>query len=71
MPGLLEPVVGTRSPLPGGTGGGLSQEAILRAILTQRMQQQAQPNLGLGSLQANPLTNPRAILDAQMRAQGQ
>lgn len=46
----------------------MSQEAILRALLMQRLQQQAQPNLGLP--QANYLTNPRAVLEAQIRQQG-
>lgn len=76
MAGLLDPngvpVVGSRSPLPQGGGGGLTQEAILRALLLQRMAaSQPQGNLGMGSLPANPLTNPRAILDAQMKAAGQ
>jgi hypothetical protein len=77
MPGLLldangVPVVGSRSPLPQGGGGGLSQEALLRMIMAQRMAaSQPQPNLGFGALPTNPLTNPRAIADWQMRQAGQ
>jgi hypothetical protein len=78
MPGLIldangVPVVGSRSPLPqGGTGGGLSPEALLRLRIMQRMAaSQPQPNLGFGSLPANPLTDPRAIADWQMRQAGQ
>lgn len=73
MPGLLDssgvPVVGSRSPVPTSGAGPMSQEALIKALLMARMQQQ--PNLGMGSLPANPLTNPRAILEAQLRQQGQ
>lgn len=83
MPGLLddptvmarnEPRIGSRSPLPQGGGGGLSQAAILQLLAQQRMRQlqmqQQQQGGGMGGLTANPLTNPQAILDAQMRAGG-
>jgi hypothetical protein len=85
MPGLLddaqpiqqprwEPKVGTRSPLPQGGGGGLSNQAVLQALAQQRlrqlqMQQQMQQQ-SMGALPANPVTDPQAILNARMQAAG-
>lgn len=66
-PVRVEPVVGTRSPLPTGGGGGLSRDAIL-AILKATPAQPA-PS-GIAALPANPVTNPQAILDARMRSAG-
>jgi len=67
-PVRVEPVVGTRTPLPsGGTGGGLSREAILTILKTAP----ATPAVtGIAALPANPVTNPQAILDARMRSAG-
>lgn len=66
--GRVEPVVGTRTPLPqGGTGGGLSD--IIKQLNDQKAQklqaQQQQQAGGIGSLPANYLTHPQTVLDAQ------
>lgn len=67
--GRVEPVIGSRSPLPTGGGGGLSKNAI--QMLVTALAQPPQPtNIGVGQLVANPLTNPKAILDQQEKDAG-
>lgn len=68
-PILSEPVVGSRSPLPAGGGGGaMSKQAIIAALL-QSVPQQPQRS-GIGALPANPLTSPGAIVQNQMQQAG-
>jgi hypothetical protein len=64
-----EPKVGTRSPLPQGAGGGgLSADAIRRAIDEAHATPKAERS-GVGALPADPLRNPGAILrDREKRA---
>jgi hypothetical protein len=67
----VEPKVGTRSPLPQGAGGGgLSADAIRRAIDEAHAgSQQPAQRSGVGALPADPLRNPGAILrDREKRA---
>lgn len=68
-PVRAEPVVGSRTPLPGGTGGGMSRDAILAALTAAQMQAQPQ-KYGVGALPANPVTNPNAITQSQMEQSG-
>ena len=64
----FEPVVGTRSPVSSGGGGGLSREAVAAAQKPPAPPPPA-PS-GIGALPADPLRNPRAILDAREKAAG-
>ena len=68
--GRVEPKVGTRSPLPQGAGGGgLSVDAIRRALDAAQTAVQPQGRSGVGALPADPLRNPGAILrDREQRA---
>lgn len=66
----FEPVVGSRSPLPSSGNSPMGSQALLAAILASKTPQ-ITPNLGMGSLTANPVTDPQAILAAQMKAAGQ
>lgn len=69
-PVRMEPIVGTRTPLPqGGTGGGLSPAAIRSASAPPSLQIVMTKN-GLAVLPANPLTNPKAILEQQLQEAG-
>ena len=69
------PVVGTRGPVRGEEGGGLSRDAVRNAIARTAQQRPAAPapvqpqpaNRGIAGLVANPVTNPKAILDERMR----
>jgi len=66
--GRIEPKVGTRGPVrTGGTGGGLSPEAL--RLLAQAEGGSPQPS-GVGALPANPVTDPAAITAARMRSAG-
>lgn len=64
----FEPVVGTRSPVPSGGGGGLSRAAVAAAQNPPAPPPPART--GIGALPADPLRNPRAILDAREKAAG-
>ena len=65
------PVVGTRGPVMGGGGGGLSREAVAQAQRPQAPQAQQPAKYGVGALPANPVTNPGAIIaDRERKAQG-
>ncbi len=66
--GRVEPVIGSRSPLPqGGTGGGLSTNAIVQAMVGRA----AGPSPQGAALPTNYLVNPRAVLAGQeARADG-
>lgn len=68
-PVRTEPRIGSRSPLPGGTGGGMSRDAILAALTSAQMQAQPQ-RTGMAALPANPVTDPGAILAAQGQQAG-
>lgn len=68
-PVRAEPRVGSRTPLPGGTAGGMSRDAIMAALNAAQMQAQPQKT-GIGALPANPLTAPGAIVQAQMKDAG-
>lgn len=67
-PVRMEPRVGTRSPLPaGGTGGGLSKNAILQLLQQQQMAGQMQaPAMQLGAV-----LDPAAVLRARLAAAGE
>jgi hypothetical protein len=66
--GRVEPRVGTRSPLPQGAGGGgLSADAIRRALDEAHAAGQQQQPSGVGALPADPLRNPGAILQQRMQ----
>ena len=70
-PVRAEPVVGTRSPLREGGGGGLSRAEILRVLRERaKMAEDASVKSGVGALVANPVTDPRAILAERERAAG-
>lgn len=65
-----DPVVGSRTPLPGSsTGGGMSKEAILAALIARQRPPQQAPS-GMGALPANPLMSPGAILANQEQQAG-
>lgn len=67
-PLVREPMIGSRTPLPGaGTGGGMSREALIQALLAGRPQ--TGPT-GVGALPANPVMNPQAILQNRMQQAG-
>lgn len=55
-----EPVIGSRSPLRTGGGGGLSADAVRQAMMQAKRQEMAE-KYGIGALTANPLTNPEEI----------
>lgn len=64
---VVEPVVGSRTPLPGGsTGGGMSKAQIIAAL----MQPPPPQRTGIGALPANPVTHPQAILQNQLQQAG-
>lgn len=67
-PVRAEPVIGSRTPLPSaGTGGGMSREALIQALLARPAQ--AGPT-GVGALPANPAMNPQAIMQNRMQQAG-
>lgn len=68
-PPRREPKVGTKGPVRGGTGGGLSREAI-RAALDQASAPAAPAKSGLAALPTNPVTNPGGLRKAQMQELG-
>lgn len=69
------PVVGTRGPVRGEEGGGLSRDAVRNAIARTAQQRPAAPapvqpqpaNRGIAGLTANPVTNPQGVLEQRMR----
>lgn len=70
-PVRTEPKIGTRTPLPGAsTGGGMSRDALIQALMARPVQPQPQAPSGMGSLPANPLVNPRGILAGQEQQAG-
>lgn len=72
------PVVGTRGPVRGEEGGGLSRDAVRNAIARTAQQRPAAPapvqpqpaNRGIAGLTANPVTNPQGVLEQRMRMAG-
>ena len=62
-----EPVIGSKSPVRTGGGGGLSPNAILAAMAAKNAPVSQD---GIGALPANYLMNPKAVLDAQMQQAG-
>lgn len=72
------PVVGTRGPVRGEEGGGLSRDAVRNAIARTAQQRPAAPapvqpqpaNRGIAGLVANPVTNPQGVLEQRMRMAG-
>lgn len=68
----VEPRVGTRAPRrAGGGGGGMSRDAVLQALDVAWRDVPATPQPGtLAALPADPVRNPRAILDARERKAG-
>lgn len=67
-PVRAEPKVGTRGPVRGGGGGGMSRDAILAQLMAAHQEGPVQGDIG--GLPANPVTQPGAILDARMRTAG-
>ena len=66
------PQVGTVEPLPEGTGGGLSREAILQVLRANAANatDAAPAKTGMAALPTDPLRNPGGVRKAQMAAQG-
>lgn len=64
-----EPVIGTRGPMPTGSGdgGGMSRDAVASAIARPAP---APQKTGMAALTANPVTNPRGILRERERMAG-
>lgn len=67
--GRMEPKVGTRSPVLGNTGGGLSREAVL-AALDRAAQPEDTGAYGIGALPTNPVADPQGIRRAREKAVG-
>lgn len=65
----FEPRVGTRSPVRGSGGGGMSREAVARALDEARGSTDISvpARTGMAALPANPVTNPKAIVDKRMQ----
>lgn len=65
----FEPRVGTRSPVRGSGGGGMSREAVARALDEARGSTDISvpARTGMAALPANPVTNPKAITDKRMQ----
>ena len=65
----FEPKVGTRAPVRGGGGGGMSREAVARALDEARGSTDISvpARTGMGALPANPVTNPKAITDKRLQ----
>lgn len=62
-----EPKIGSRSPLrSGGMGGGMSKNALMLIVQEPEGSPVLLP-MDIGQLPANPVTNPRAILENRMR----
>lgn len=62
-----EPKVGTRGPVrSGGMGGGMSKNALMLIVQEPAGAPVLVP-MDIGQLPANPVTNPRAILENRMR----
>lgn len=67
-----EPVIGSRTPLPGATagstGGGMSRDALIAALMAPPAS--APQRTGVGALPVNPLMRPGAITANQMQQAG-
>lgn len=65
----FEPKVGTRAPVRGSGGGGMSREAVARALDEARGSADISvpARTGMAALPANPVTNPKAIVDKRMQ----
>ena len=68
-PVRVEPVVGTKAPVrQGGTGGGMSANAIIEMM---KKPPASATNNAIAQLTANPVTNPQAIIAEQMKKEGE
>jgi hypothetical protein len=70
-PVRAEPVVGTKAPMrAGGTGGGLSNNALLTLLVQQQLAKAPSGAYGVGALPGDPLLAPQIVLDERLRNAG-